>query len=129
MTARHLNVICRCQHGCHSTSRRSIMKRLIAGSILGGALLLSTALSAFADSSSAAAGFGTLFYNGGTIHTVVPPAAFPNTGTDPFFKVTNGAAGQLGIAGVAPGAADYHAAPRAANLVPSRPDVPPSLLP
>ena len=71
------------------------MKRLIAGSILGGALLLSTALSAFADTSSAAAGFGTLFYNGGTIHTVVPPAAFPNTGTDPFFKVTNGAAGQL----------------------------------
>lgn len=42
------------------------MKRLIAGSILGGVLLLlGTALSAFADSSNAAVGFGTLFYNGG----------------------------------------------------------------
>src|SRR5712691_12830678 len=117
MTARHLDVICRCQHGCHSTSRRSTMKRLIAGSILGGALLLSTALSAFADTSSAAAGFGTLFYNGGTIHTVVPPAAFPNTGTDPFFKVTNGVSGQLGIAGVAPGAAGYHGGHWAVSVV------------
>ena len=57
------------------------MKRLIASSILGGALLLGTALSAFADSSNAAVGFGTLFYNGGTIHTVIPPAAFPNSGS------------------------------------------------
>ncbi len=104
------------------------MKRLIAGSILGGALLLSTALSAFADTSSAAAGFGTLFYNGGTIHTVVPPAAFPNTGTDPFFKVTNGAAGQLGIAGVAPGAADYHGGAWAVNLVTFSAEVTPYLL-
>lgn len=93
------------------------MKRLIAGSILGGALLLGTALSAFADSSNAAVGFGTLFYNGGTIHTVVPPAAFPNSGTDPFFKVTNGASGQLGIAGVAPGSAEYHGGAWAVNLV------------
>ncbi len=67
------------------------MKRLIAGSILGGALFLGTTLSAFADTSNAAVGLGTLFYNGGTIQTVVVPAAFPNSGTDPFFKVTNGA--------------------------------------
>lgn len=104
------------------------MKRLIAGSILGGALLLGTALSAFADSSSAEAGFGTLFYSGGTIHTVVPPAAFPNTGTDRFFKVTNGAAGQLGIAGVAPGTADYHGGAWAVNLVTFSAGVAPYLL-
>ncbi len=104
------------------------MKRLIAGSILGGALLLGTALSAFADSSNAAVGFGTLFYNGGTIATVVPPAAFPNGGTDPFFKVTNGAAGQLGIAGVAPGSADYHGGAWAVSLVGFNAGVTPYLL-
>lgn len=104
------------------------MKRLIAGSILGGALLPATALSAFADSSKAEVGFGTLFYSGGTIHTVVPQAAFPNSGTDPFFKVTNGAAGQLGIAGVAPGAADYHGGAWAVNLVTFSSGVTPYLL-
>ncbi|TMD47672.1 MAG: hypothetical protein E6I86_08715 [Chloroflexi bacterium] len=104
------------------------MKRLIASSILGGALLLGTALSAFADSSNAAVGFGTLFYNGGTIHTVIPPAAFPNSGTDPFYKLTTGAAGQLGIAGVAPGTADYHGGAWAVNLVTFNAGVTPYLL-
>jgi hypothetical protein len=104
------------------------MKRLIASSILGSALLLGTALSAFADSSNAAVGFGTLFYNGGTIHTVVAPAAFPNAGTDPFFKVTNGAVGQLGIAGAAPGTADYHGGAWAVNLVTFKAGVTPYLL-
>ena len=104
------------------------MKRLIAGSILGGALLLGTALSAFADSSNAAVGFGTLFFNGGTIRTVVPPAVFPNTGTDPFFKVTNGAAGQLGITAVAPGSTDYHGGAWAVSLVTFKAGVTPYLL-
>ena len=104
------------------------MKRVIAGSCLAGALLLGTALSAFADSSNAAAGFGTLFYNGGTVRTVVPPAAFPQSGTDPFFKVTNGAAGQLGIAGVAPGSAGYHGGAWAVNVVTFNSGVMPYLL-
>jgi hypothetical protein len=104
------------------------MKRLIAGSIVAGALMLGTALSAFADSSNAEVGFGTLFYNGGTVRTVVPPSAFPNSGTDPFFKVTNGAAGQLGIAGVAPGTADYHGGAWAVNLVTFKTGVTPYLL-
>ena len=53
-------------------------------------------------------GFGNLYYNGNVVRTVVPPAAFPNTGIDNFYKVTNGAAGQLGIASVTPGADGYH---------------------
>src|SRR5256885_13042552 len=57
---------------------------------------------------AATPGFGNLYYNGTIVHTVVPPAAFPNTGLDNFYKVTNGAAGQLGIASVAPGADGYH---------------------
>jgi hypothetical protein len=36
------------------------------------------------------------------------PVAIPGLGTDPFFAVTDGAAGQLGIAGVAPGDGPYH---------------------
>jgi len=57
---------------------------------------------------AATPGFGNLYYNGTIVHTVVPPAAFPNTGLDNFYKVTNGAAGQLGVASVAPGADGYH---------------------
>ncbi len=57
---------------------------------------------------AATPGFGNLYYNGTIVRTVVPPAAFPNAGIDNFYKVTNGASGQLGIASVAPGADGYH---------------------
>src|SRR3989454_10711374 len=57
---------------------------------------------------AATPGFGNLYFNGMIVRTVVPPAAFPNTGLDNFYKVTNGAPGQLGIASVAPGRLDYH---------------------
>jgi hypothetical protein len=30
------------------------------------------------------------FYNGQLVRTVVPPAAFPNTGTDVFYAIKNG---------------------------------------
>ena len=35
-------------------------------------------------------------------------APVPGGGTDPFYEVANGVAGQLGIAGVAPGDGPYH---------------------
>src|SRR5712664_1786622 len=57
---------------------------------------------------AATPGFGNLYFNGTIVRTVVPPAAFPNAGLDNFYKVTNGATGQLGIASVAPGSLDYH---------------------
>src|SRR6058998_2403168 len=57
---------------------------------------------------AATPGLGNLYYNGTIVRTVVPPAAFPNEGLDNFYKVTNGVAGQLGIAAVAPGSTDYH---------------------
>ena len=56
---------------------------------------------------AATPGFGNLYYNSTVVRTVVPPAAFPNTGIDKFYQVHNGAAGQLGIASVAPGADGY----------------------
>ncbi len=57
---------------------------------------------------AATPGFGHLYYNGSVVRTVVPPAAFPNTGIDNFYEVHGGAAGQLGITSVAPGADGYH---------------------
>jgi len=57
---------------------------------------------------AATPGFGHLYFNGTIVRTVVPPAAFPNEGRDNFYKVTNGAAGQLGIVAVAPGSSEYH---------------------
>ncbi len=78
-----------------------------------GLALLSFALFVFvvparASTTSANVGFGQLFYNDIIVRTVVTPVAIPNQGTDNFYKVANGATGQLGIAGVAPGSSDYH---------------------
>src|SRR5919109_1584080 len=57
----------------------------------------------------ATTGKGQLFHDGTVVGTVVTPAPIAaGSGTDPFFKVTNGADGQLGIAGVAPGDGPYH---------------------
>jgi len=57
---------------------------------------------------SASTGKGNLFHDGAVVGTVVVPVGIPGRGTDPFYSVTNGAAGQLGIAGVAPGDGPYH---------------------
>jgi hypothetical protein len=57
----------------------------------------------------ATTGKGFLFHDGAVVGTVVVPAQVPaGSGSDPFYNVTNGAAGQLGIAGVAPGDGLYH---------------------
>jgi hypothetical protein len=61
-----------------------------------------------AASFAAKPGFGNLYYNDIIVRTAVPPSSFPNEGTDNFYKVTNGAEGQLGIAAVAPGDTNYH---------------------
>jgi hypothetical protein len=54
-------------------------------------------------------GVGKLYLNGQVVGTVVPPAQVtPGSGQDPFYKVTNGASGQLGIAGVGPGEPGFH---------------------
>ena len=83
------------------------MKKLYALGLLSIALYV-LVVPAHATSTSAEVGFGHLFYNDNIVRTVVTPVAIPNQGTDNFYKVTNGAAGQLGIAGVAPGADGYH---------------------
>jgi hypothetical protein len=58
---------------------------------------------------TATTGKGFLFHDGAVVGTVIVPANVPaGSGSDPFYNVTNGAAGQLGIAGVAPGDGPYH---------------------
>jgi hypothetical protein len=59
---------------------------------------------------------------------VVNEGAIPHGGTDPFYMVTNGAEGQLGIAGVAPGDGPYHGGSWAVNLVTFNEGVDPYLL-
>lgn len=65
------------------------------------------AVLALAGPASAQAGKGSLFLDGDTVGTTVVPAPLPKGGTDPFFMVTNGVDGQLGIAGVGPGQPGY----------------------
>jgi hypothetical protein len=77
---------------------------------------------------SATAGKGNLFHDGTVVGTVVPPVAIPGAGTDPFYKVTNGTAGQLGIAGVAPGDGSYHGGAWEVFTVTFTPGVTPYLL-
>jgi hypothetical protein len=52
---------------------------------------------------------GLLFHDGAVVGTVIVSSPVPaGSGTDPFYSFTNPAAGQLGIAGVAPGDGPYH---------------------
>jgi hypothetical protein len=62
---------------------------------------------ALASPAFAKAGKGRLYLNGEIVGTTVNPAALPHGGTDPFFVVTNGVDGQLGIAGIGPGEHGY----------------------
>ena len=71
---------------------------------------------------------GQLFFNGEVVGTVITPSPLPSGGIDPFYKVTNGASGQLGIAGVAPGAPGYHGGAWAVFVVTFRGGVTPYLL-
>src|SRR6266852_7024902 len=79
------------------------MRALLAVLFVAGTALL------IALPATATTGKGQLFHDGSVVGTVVTPSPIADgSGTDPFYKVTNGAAGQLGIAGVAPGDGPYH---------------------
>lgn len=48
------------------------------------------------------------YHNGEVVRTVVPPSAFPNEGTDPFYAVMGGVPAQKAVVGLAPGDAGYN---------------------
>jgi hypothetical protein len=99
------------------------MRKLLVGLTLAvGAFLISPA------SAGAAASKGTLFHDGDVVRTVVPPAAIPHGGVDPIYSFTNGADGQLSVAGVAPGDGPYHGGRWAVYLVTFNEGVAPYLL-
>jgi hypothetical protein len=79
------------------------MRKVFVVSLVVGTLMIGASVPA-----SATTGKGHLFHDGAVVGTVVVPVAIPGQGTDPFYSLTNGAAGQLGIAGVAPGDGPYH---------------------
>jgi hypothetical protein len=85
------------------TTKEDTMRLLLAASLAAATALL-IALPAMATT-----GKGQLFHDGTVVGTVVTPSPIAaGSGTDPFYNVTNGTAGQLGIAGVAPGDGPYH---------------------
>jgi hypothetical protein len=99
------------------------MRVLLAAFLAAGTALV-VALPALATT-----GKGQLFHDGAVVGTVVTPAPIaPGSGTDPFYKVTNGASGQLGIAGVAPGDGPYHGGSWQVYVVTFKPGVTPYLL-
>jgi hypothetical protein len=80
------------------------MRLKIAIATVAAVSALAVALPAMATT-----GKGLLYHDGAIVGTVVVPAHVPDgSGSDPFYNVTNGAEGQLGIAGVAPGDGPYH---------------------
>jgi len=98
--------------------------RLLLATFLAAGATLFAALPAMATTTT-----GQLFHDGAVVGTVVTPAPIaPGSGTDPFYKVTNGASGQLGIAGVAPGDGAYHGGSWQVFLVTFNPGVTPYLL-
>src|SRR5947199_6137464 len=98
--------------------------RLLLATFLAAGAALFAAVPAMATTQT-----GQLFHDGAVVGTVVTPAPIAaGSGTDPFYKVTNGAAGQLGIAGVAPGDGPYHGGSWQVYLVTFNPRVTPYLL-
>ena len=74
--------------------------------------VVAAVLSVSAVATAAPPGFvfpaGCCFYDGGSVRTVVPPSAFPNEGTDPFYAVMGGVSGQKPVVGLAPGDHGYN---------------------
>jgi len=103
--------------------------RVRAGTRLAAALAAGAAFLALpATSALASTTHGTVFFNGQAVGTIVTPAAVPNGGTDPFYEVSGGVAGQLGIVGDGPGSPDYRGGLWAVNDVTFTPGTTPFLL-
>jgi len=61
--------------------------------------------------------FAQLYYDGGIVGTVVPPASSPMEGRDAIYPIMGGVEGQIPVAGVAPGHPDYHGGQWAVHVV------------
>ena len=104
-----------------------MLKALALGPVAALVLMIEAAAPAMASSQ---VGRGSLFLDNRVVGTVVPPSQMQaGTGLDPFYEVTNGATGQLGIAGVGPGdTGAYHGGSWQVWTVTFNSGVPPFLL-
>lgn len=76
------------------------MRRIIASIALACAMLVSVAGGALAGQPV----MTTIWLDGVQVRTILPPAASPTDGTDPFYMVP----GTGGVAAAGPGSAGYH---------------------
>jgi len=76
------------------------MRRILASTTLALALLGSLAGAAQGGQAVTT----TIWLDGAQVRTILPPAASPQEGTDPFYMVP----GTGGVAAVGPGSAGYH---------------------
>ncbi len=76
------------------------MRQILTSGLLACALLASVAGGAFAGQPVKT----TIWLDGVQVRTLLPPAASPQEGTDPFYMVP----GTGGVAAVGPGSAGYH---------------------
>ncbi len=77
-----------------------MMRRFVASLFLGLTLVAGAASSAFAAQPVKT----QIWFDGAQVRTILPPAASPGEGTDPFFMVP----GTGGVAAVGPGDRGYH---------------------
>ena len=85
-----------------ASSRRVVTLLAVAAAVLAVSAVATAARPGFVFPG------GCCFYDGDTVRTVVPPAAFPNEGTDPFYAVMGGVPDQMPVVGLAPGDAGYN---------------------
>lgn len=76
------------------------MRRMLTGLALGGILATTMVGTAFAGQPVKT----TIWLDGVQVRTILPPAATPQEGNDPFFMVP----GTGGVAAVGPGDSGYH---------------------
>jgi hypothetical protein len=99
------------------------MRKGIAVAVMVGAMMFALSAPALAKTEK-----GLLYLDGEIVGTVVNAGSLPHGGNDPFYAVTNGVEGQLGIAGVGPGDAGYNGGAWAVNTVTFNAGVDPYLL-
>lgn len=76
------------------------MRRILTSSLLAFTLIASAAGAALAGQPVKT----TIWLDGEQVRTILPPAASPQEGTDPFYMVP----GTGGVAAVGPGSSGYH---------------------
>ncbi len=86
-----------------------MMRRFVASLFLGLTLVAGAASSAFAAQPVKT----QIWLDGAQVRTILPPAASPGEGTDPFFMVP----GTGGVAAVGPGDRGYHGGHWAVHVV------------